>query len=81
MKDRDALILVVILAAVVSWLGPGLVMDALSYTPPGVQPPKGLEKNLDEVVSKIRQKPCKREGQLTVHATANNVFVFCEEEE
>lgn len=52
------------MVAIFVWQGPGLLMDALSYTPPGVRPPKGLEKKAHRI-----PEPCKAYGPGLVVVT------------
>lgn len=66
-KNLLRFLLIAAILFVVSFWGPGLIMDALSYTPPGVQPPKGLEKRAKKSQS---AQPCAEDGELFVSTSA-----------
>lgn len=51
-------LIVVALVILAAWKGPELLMNAMSYTPPGVQPPKGLEPKVERVKSAGYVSPC-----------------------
>lgn len=72
-KNLLRFLLIAAILFVVSFWGPGMLMDALSYTPPGVQPPKGLEKRAKKSLS---AQPCAEDGELFVSTSATTASVY-----
>jgi hypothetical protein len=62
------------------WLGPNAIMRAVSYTPPGVQPPKGLgHTEADRIISTLR--PCLGDAPVFVAVTSDMAYRPCRREE